>query len=150
MRVVAFLAMYFLLMIGVTLVALALAGCGGTLGQIGDPCPPDDEFNNGQTGDPCAEDDECEGLCLEYLSGEWLGEDVSLSFPGGMCTEDCDEAGVWDGLNICTIYYPSGERFMFPSCRNDLDCRVDEGYECTIIGLGAEIFWPRICLPPGA
>lgn len=104
----------------------------------------------GITGDSCEIDKDCENLCVTYLSGaNPEGKPVSLIFPGGMCTKRCETPGEWDKFDLCLTYRPSGEKFLFPSCRNSEDCRKDEGYTCVVVGYDG-IFQPmKTCLPPG-
>jgi len=114
---------------------LLLVGCGGG------PASP--------VGDPCQVDEDCLGFCLTQLEGEWQGEWQVLDFPDGMCSDACETPGAWTESNICLLYSPTGDQYLFPSCRGSFDCRADEGYSCLVIGYD-EFFQPtKACLPPG-
>lgn len=118
-----------------TLLLLSLAGCGGAPGEI---------------GAPCADDEDCTEFCLLHVEGEWLGAWQEITFPGGMCSADCERVGDWTEYDICLTYAPTGKNYSFPGCRNDADCRANEGYRCVVIGYDSNDQPAKACLPPGA
>lgn len=75
-------------------------------------------------GAPCAAGEICEGgtLCLD-----------DPRFPGGYCTNFCDDAVCGDGARCASVI---GSRFCLADCTNDGDCRPE--YSC----------WLGGCRPP--
>jgi len=102
-------------------------------------------------GIACEVDADCASYekCYQKLEGvnPWTGEDIEFVFGGGMCSMECEDLGDWyNGYDICLIWPPSREQLLFNSCRNDLGCRWEEGYNCTFVGPDGEQSL-NACLP---
>lgn len=91
--------------------------CGGiTSGSVGDPC-----------GDPAVDCALVPGDARQCLT-DFMG---FVYFYGGYCTASC--TGPADcGPGATCVELPMGS-FCFKNCSGDDECRVDEGYACTMM-----------------
>jgi len=126
---------YAIIFVMVLVLVATMSGCGSDSGGV--------------VGEPCKNDKDCEGFCLEQIEGEWLETYQIVTFPNGMCTDDCLNPGEWYELNMCLVYSPTGEHYLFSGCRNDIDCRVEDGYSCRMAGYDANLVPVKVCFPPG-
>jgi len=86
-------------------------------------------------GFPCVDDSDCgSGFCLRELNDGAQKDPKTIEFVNGMCTEDCEEIGGFEGSKVCLQYSPTNQMFLFDLCRNDNDCRVDDSYYCVWVG----------------
>jgi len=108
-------------------------------GSCGNQCNPDDECQDGvcedpirDIGDACASHEQCgeQGYCLSDSQGFYQGYCLTLN-----CTDDqpCSLG------NDCYTLFSDGTTACIRHCRDNSDCRFDDGYICD---QEYQICWP--------
>jgi len=128
---------------------LAACGAGSSLDEYQDGVPdvvpspikgtPDGGTGEGTVGSSCTGDNSCDGDGTECLTNVSIG--IDIVFPGGYCTQSCQNAAQCPGGASCLGLAMS----CLQTCSDNAECRVADGYSCASVPLAGS---QRFCLPP--
>lgn len=96
-------------------------------------------------GEPCTTDDQCG--CVPSAARECMTsiyDYAYVTFPGGYCTAPCTTSSECGEAGRCAEI-TTGYRMCLKLCSRLDDCRMGEGYVCSVIPMSTDT--NRYCLP---